>query len=311
MVYTSLTGLCRSMTAARMMVGIYLAAIGAIVAGFVLSRRAPDTTQPRLQISWSLEAVHSAPPFRPAFRQPPAARPENTRHAVYQPVGRALQLPLPDKARVAQVEERLKDNLTQDLYDNFRLFIYVSKAASGPWAQQMYVFRKEPGGDFTLLYRWPVSTGRESIDKTPEGKHISTRTPAGYYEIDRHRFYRRHRSTQWHRSMPYAMFFNQTERGRLTGLAIHAATGSDIAALGMRASAGCIHLPPDAARTLFALVRGEYRGIAPRFVIDHTGTMNSKGIILHDVRGRPEMMPGYRVLVLVENYGGRNIIAAM
>jgi hypothetical protein len=112
--------------------------------------------------------------------------------------------------------------------------------------------------------------------------------------------------------MPFAMFFDWVERGRLTGLAIHAATGNDIAALGKRASAGCVRLAPEAAETLFNLIRARYRGWTPRFAMDRrTGTMSRNGIILHDAKGRAELTQGYKALVVIENYGGENFVAAM
>jgi len=112
--------------------------------------------------------------------------------------------------------------------------------------------------------------------------------------------------------MPFAMFFHWVERGRPTGIAIHAATRDEIRLLGARASSGCIRLSPEDAETLFTLIRAQYRGLAPRFAIDHkTGTMSSTGIILHDTSGKPELSEGYKVLVVVENYGGGNLVAAM
>lgn len=311
------------MTAARLTGGIYLAAISAIVVAFALSWRAPNAPQPRLQISWSLGSLSSAAPVQ--YGAAPAVQsrsrqmaaigirktPDHVHSIAVAPAGSASPPPTRENAEVARVEERLKDSLTQDLYDNFRLFLYVSKAANGPWAQQMYVFRKERDGAFELLYRWPVSTGREKMEATLAGDRVSTRTPAGYYELDPHRFYRHHVSSQWHQPMPFAMFFNHTDRGRLTGVAIHSATGSDIAVLGRRASAGCIHLSPEAARTLYTLIRKDYRGPVPRFAIDRAGTMSSEGIVLHDLRGHPRMAPGYKVLVFIEDYGGRNVIAAI
>ncbi|MGH6887628.1 MAG: L,D-transpeptidase [Rhizomicrobium sp.] len=291
------------MTAARLTSGFYVAAVSAILVAFALSWRTPMGAQPRLDISWTLGSLPTQPAPIPIERPSTA----NARA----PVAAAPAPPPPERAQVARVEERLKDNLTQELYDNFGLFLYVSKAASGPWAQQMYVFRKEANGDFTLLYRWPVSTGRERIETDAAGRRVSTHTPAGYYELDPHRLYRRHFSSEWHQPMPYAMFFNWTHRGRLTGLAIHSATGRDVAALGKRASAGCIHLSPDAARTLYTLIRTKYRGTVPRFAVNRAGTMSNEGIVLHDLHGRLKTAPGYRVLVLIENYDERNLIAAM
>jgi len=49
----------------------------------------------------------------------------------------------PSAAEIIRVEERLKASLTSEMADNFSLFLYVSKAQSGPWAQRMYVFQKQ------------------------------------------------------------------------------------------------------------------------------------------------------------------------
>jgi hypothetical protein len=132
------------------------------------------------------------------------------------------------------------------------------------------------------------------------------------YELDPRRFYRHHYSTQWHQPMPYAMFFNWVKNGALTGLAIHSATGSDVTLLGTRASAGCVRLSPLAARTLFNLIRDQYRGLAPRFALDaHTWTMSNAGIVARNADGQPRFAQGYRVLVFIENYGGANEVAAL
>ena len=210
------------------------------------------------------------------------------------------------------VKQRLRDGLNSELYRDFQLFLYVSKAASGPLAQRMYVFRKNANNDLALLYDWPVSTGRERVEHNDRGVQLSSFTPTGYYKLDPKRFYRRHTSAEWRQQMPFAMFFDWVQRGTPTGLAIHAATGSDIAALGTRASAGCVRLAPDAAQRLFTLVRRQYRGLAPRFAVDHrTGTMSNDGIVLHDAKGDAQLTEGYKVLVVIENYGGANLVAAM
>jgi len=218
----------------------------------------------------------------------------------------------PDAAEVIRVEDRLKASLTSEMVDNFELFLYVSKAESGPWAQRMYVFQKQPSGDLTMLYDWPVSTGREKVEFNPEGHRLKTATPPGYYELDPHRSYEHYVSGEWGQPMPYAMFFNWVKDGNQTGLAIHAASGDDVARLGQRASAGCIHLSEDNARTLFTMIRAQYKGLAPRFAMDRrTGTMSNQGILLHDAGGNLKMAEGYKVLVFIEDYGGENIVAAL
>ena len=66
-----------------------------------------------------------------------------------------------------RVVDRLKQNLTPEMFANFSLFLYVSKAEDGPLAQHMYVFDKADSGDLTLKYDWPVSTGRERVEFQP------------------------------------------------------------------------------------------------------------------------------------------------
>lgn len=164
-------------------------------------------------------------------------------------------LPAPSPAELVRVEQRLKDSLTSEMLANFDLFLYVSKADSGPWSQRMFVFQKQANGDLVLFNNWPVSTGREKIEFNAAGAKLPSFTPGGYYELDPKRFYPHYRSMQWNEPMPYAMFFNWVKDGDQTGLAIHAASGNDVAMLGNRASAGCVRLPPEAARQLFTLIK--------------------------------------------------------
>jgi lipoprotein-anchoring transpeptidase ErfK/SrfK len=221
-------------------------------------------------------------------------------------------LPAPSPAELVRVEQRLKDSLTSEMLANFDLFLYVSKADSGPWSQRMFVFEKQPSGDLVLFNTWPVSTGREKIEFNASGAKLPSFTPAGYYELDPKRLFPHYRSVQWNEPMPYAMFFNWVKDGNQTGLEIHAATGDDVALLGNRASAGCVRLPPEAARQLFTLIRAQYRGLAPRFAVDRrTGTMSNEGILLHDPSGKLQLAQGYKVLVFIENYGGDNVVAAL
>ncbi|MBV9330812.1 MAG: L,D-transpeptidase [Alphaproteobacteria bacterium] len=211
------------------------------------------------------------------------------------------------------VLQRLKENLSPEMLANFDLFLYVSKAERGPWAQHMYVFAKAESGDLDLKYNWLVSTGREKVEFNDAGVRLPSFTPQGYFELDPVRMYRRYMSSQWHQPMPFAMFFNWLKQGSKTGLAIHAASGEDVGLLGKRASAGCIRLSPENASTLFELVKSRYRGLAPSFAVDRrTGTMSSEGILLHEPDGRVKLSDGYKVLIFIENYGGaENVMAAL
>src|SRR5205085_3504344 len=92
---------------------------------------------------------------------------------------------------LARVVERLRLSLTREMLANFELFLYVSKAEHGPWAQHMYVFAKADSGDLNLKYDWLVSTGREKAELNNAGARLQTHTPEGYFQLDPARLYRR------------------------------------------------------------------------------------------------------------------------
>ena len=259
-----------------------------------VARNAPSLSfKPQVDIELAPEAKHPAPPSDVAPVPPAASTP-------------------PSPAELARVSDRLRDSLTRDMIDNFELFLYVSKAETGPWAQRMYVFQKQGNGNLVLLYNWPVSTGREKVEYNNAGLKLPSFTPAGYYELDPKRLFAHYHSIQWDQPMPYSMFFNWVKNGSKTGLAIHGATGDDIGMLGMRASAGCVRLAPQNARVLFTLIRSQYKGLVPKFDFNpKTGTMSNDGILLHDAGGHLEMAEGYKVLVFIENFGGSNVVAAL
>jgi hypothetical protein len=225
-------------------------------------------------------------------------------------------IPMPPVApvtnRATAVAARLRTSLTPEMLQNFDLFLYVSKADRGPLAQRMYVFKKLPSGELTLVHDWAASTGRERSEVSPRGAHSFTATPKGYYQLDPQRMYRSYRSYSWDQDMPHSLFFNAEREGLQTGLAIHAATGDDIARLGSRASAGCVHISPQNAAMLYEMIRADYRGPVPRFAYNSdTQTMSNRGAFMHDATGRLKMADGYRVLVDIEDYGGENIVASL
>lgn len=255
----------------------------------------PDAPLPRPEIAAHEPQANVTLDIAPPLRRPP---PENT--------------PSSGPAELANIEQRLKDNLSGEMLANFDLFLYVSKAEKGPLAQRMYVFAKQPSGDLVLRYDWPVSTGREKVEYNKEGWKLPSFTPQGYYELDPKRFYRHYTSIQWKQPMPYAMFFDWVQDGNKTGLAIHAAHGKDITLLGQRASAGCVRLAPQDAALLFDLIRTQYKGEVPRFAYDKkTATMSNEGLLLRDAKGNLSYTKGYKVLVFIENYGGENVVAAL
>ncbi len=264
------------------------------------------------------------PPLRPSIIEQPRAavaveavpKPAMTLAPPVPPAPVAAASPpdasAPGPAELARVMVRLKDSLTSEMLAHFELFLYVSKAESGPLAQRMYVFRKRTNGDLDMLYDWPVSTGRELVEFAPNGARAPSFTPQGYYQLDPDRMYKHHVSGQWRTPMPYAMFFNWEKNGYRTGLAIHGATAEDVSLLGRRASAGCVRLAPQNAALLFNLIRTDYRGLAPRFAIDRrTASMSNDGLLMHDAQGNLKFAEGYKVLVFIENYGGNDVVAAL
>jgi lipoprotein-anchoring transpeptidase ErfK/SrfK len=218
---------------------------------------------------------------------------------------------LPPADQIARVRERLRASLSSELYAGFDLFLYVSKADHGPWAQHMYVFAKDADG-LRMLHAWPVSTGREDKEIDMNGDRQSTETPAGYYQLDPGRMLRHYTSVQWNAPMPFAMFFNWIDRGNATGLAIHGVEGQELTLLGTRASAGCIRLAPDAAKNLFNLIKDNYRGLVPRFAMDRRrSSMSNRGELMHDGDGELVRAQGYRVLVYIDGYGGDDMVSAL
>jgi lipoprotein-anchoring transpeptidase ErfK/SrfK len=245
----------------------------------------------------------STPPPLPKFSEPDSPKflpPDISADSTLTPLERAA------------VTTRFTEALTPVMLKNFDLFLYVSKARKGPLAQRLYVFKKDSSGAPVLAYDWAASTGREQLEVSPLGAHTDTNTPAGYYELDPSRMYTAYHSHSWDQSMPYAMFFNWENQGYQTGLAIHAATGDDIAKLGSRASAGCVHISPAHAKLLYQLIRGEYKGGVPRFAYDRAShTMSNQGQMMRDASGNLVMADGYKVLIDIEDFSGANMVAAM
>ncbi len=208
------------------------------------------------------------------------------------------------------VEARLRARVPAELFGYFDLFLYVSKATpdKGEWAQRMFVLAKQREQTFELLHNWKVSTGREEPMPSPSGKMLGTDTPQGMFKLDRGRSYEDYTSRQWQSPMPYAMFFDWRIDGRPSGLALHGTDEQGEKELGTRASHGCIRLATDNARTLFHLIRDNYRGRVPVFQINpETGTMSTTGALVRDENGRVQMTNGYKVLVFIEDYGGPTV----
>jgi len=208
--------------------------------------------------------------------------------------------------------KHLRDNLLDEVFANFSLFIYVDKAQSGPLAQRMLVFDKTDDGDLALLYDWPVSTGRDRYELDAVGHVQSTHTPSGFFELDPKRMFEDHVSGEWNEAMPYAMFFDWKPNGRQTGLAIHGTPDENLDELGRAASAGCIRLSVDHAQTLFDLIQALGLRLAPKLAyLDGSDGVSSEGLLLHDQAGNREMAENYSVLVRIDDFSGDDQIASL
>lgn len=314
--------------------------VNQVAVGPALAWAAQSTTQvsawvwPKPEAKAPVKIAQAAPKKAPALRPaviPPVAAPvapnSSTAAATVPAKPMEMQLaetetaplmPTPDatppsSAEVGKVLVHLKASLSKELYENFSLFLYVSKADHGPWHQRMFVFAKQANGNLNLMYSFPVSTGREILMPNPDGTAMwHTDTPQGYFQIDPERVYKRYRSHQWGHKMPYAMFLSWEHDGLQTGVAIHSAVGDDIGNLGKRDSAGCVRLAPQNAQLLFNLIKKNYRGQTPLFAYDRrTATMSKDGLLMHDKAGNLQYAEGYRVLVLIENNGGDDLVAAL
>ncbi len=194
----------------------------------------------------------------------------------------------------------LRGELPANQYTNV---IVVNKAAQGPGAQtaRLYINRQ-------LILTTPVSTGREDLEfvDTFEGFFRSVfgtkgaksshwrHTLRGYYAITRVEE-ADYKSSESKFKMPYAMFFNDQH-----GLALHqvppdllSGEAHGIAALGTRASSGCIRLGQMAVLQIHNAVVAAGQGTVP--VID-----SRSGRQILDQYGSPKFKSGWKTLVVVE-----------
>lgn len=204
-------------------------------------------------------------------------------------------------------ERRLFATIPDEIEPYFDLFMYVSKSTRGALAQRMYVFQRDGDGKVIPYAEWPVSTGREKLELHNE-RRVRTVTPEGIFALNPKRFHKRYWSTSWDGApMHYAMFYDLMNNGNQTGLAIHAAVGADkIRKLGRRDSAGCIRLAPKNAKELFFKVRNTTQGRVPVLAVNERGSTDRWGRVQFDDAGVMKLQDGYRALVFVENYDGRD-----
>jgi lipoprotein-anchoring transpeptidase ErfK/SrfK len=207
----------------------------------------------------------------------------------------------------AVAQRRLFATVPEEIQPYFDLFMYVSKSNRGPLAQHMYVFQRDADGRIIPYAEWPVSTGREKVELHKERK-IRTITPEGIFALNPKRFHARYWSASWDGApMHYAMFYDLMNNGRQSGLAIHAAIGADkVRKLGRRDSAGCVRLSPKNAKELFYKVKNTTQGRVPVLALNGRGSTDRWGRVEHDENGTMLLQDGYRALVFVENYDGRD-----
>ncbi len=206
-------------------------------------------------------------------------------------------------------QRRLFASVPDEIESYFDLFMYVSKSNRGPLAQRMFVFQRDADGRIIPYSEWRVSTGREKLELHHERK-VRTNTPEGIFELDPDRMHKRYWSKSWDNApMHYAMFYDLMNNGRQSGLAIHAAVGkSKIRRLGKRDSAGCIRLDPKHAKELFYKIQNTTRGQVPVLAMTERPSTDRWGRVLRDEAGSVLLQDGYRAVVFVENYDGREEI---
>lgn len=216
--------------------------------------------------------------------------------------GTTAEVPLVSKA-----QRRLIEAVPQEIEGYFDLFMYVSKSNRGPLAQRMFVFQRDTDGKIIPYAEWRVSTGREKIEIHHE-KKIRTTTPEGIFMLDPDRFHERYFSRTWDNApMHHAMFYDLQNNGNMSGLAIHAASGnSKIRRLGKRDSAGCVRLAPAHAKELFFKIKNTTKGRVPSLAINEKGSTDRWGRVEKAADGTLMLQDGYRAVLLVENYDGRD-----
>ncbi len=60
------------------------------------------------------------------------------------------------------------------------------------------------------------------------------------------------------------------------------------------------------------MICSDYHGQVPRFAYDHGKDMiSNRGDLMRNAKGQVEMANGFRVLIDIENFSGRDAVAAL
>ncbi|MFM9864928.1 MAG: L,D-transpeptidase [Micropepsaceae bacterium] len=271
---------------------------------------------PKPIVPGSDSAVVAPAPVEP---EPPVVQPEEPvaaiesapnvhLAAVVTPAAPTLEITAAEDAPlISAAERRLFATVPEEIEGYFDLFMYVSKSSRGPLAQRMFIFQRDADGKVLPYAEWRVSTGREKLEIHHE-KRIRTTTPEGIFMLNPGRFHERYWSRTWDNApMHYAMFYDLKNNGNASGLAIHAAMGKNkIRRLGKRDSAGCVRLSPANAKELFFKIKNTTKGRVPSFAVNESGSTDRWGKVEKTADGTLMLQDGYRAVLLVENYDGRD-----
>jgi len=167
--------------------------------------------------------------------------------------------------------------------------------------------------DLTLLHDWPVSTGRETMERDNNGVLTSTATPVGYYQLDPKRFYRKYTSSQWGKPMPNSMFFDWMVRGirRASPFTACRIRRKSLPLAHARAGGAFIsrRKRPRTCSISFYVTTGAWCRVLP--TTETPKSVSNTGKLARDESGGLRMFAGYKALVVIENYGGQDLMSEL
>lgn len=197
-----------------------------------------------------------------------------------------------DRPKDVNVDFQTSYFVTKPWIKEFHYVVVVNKAITGKDAQSIKVY--EFGN---LIISGKVSTGRDQFEAA--GEHHAKKdswsvTPTGYFTPNfldiNHKSEAYGGKWSWlvgGVKMPYAIFFNGN-------IALHQAPKGTESALGENASGGCIRLPFEIASDIFARIQETDGARIPKFNVDGTITMDSKGNYTY-------LTSAFSALIIVKN----------